>query len=69
MPAFPLLLELRGGKPPLQAWGYLHDSHGIVVKDIFFLEEGDKPEGKCQFVRLPWLDQPSKSDEYKLKPR
>jgi hypothetical protein len=43
---------------PLKAWAVQHDSHGICVDTLCFLQEGDKPEGDLAWVRLPWLDEP-----------
>jgi len=42
----------------LLAWAIEHDSHGISIDTMIFLPDGDKPEGKEKWLRLPWLDQP-----------
>lgn len=45
-------------RQPVRAWAVRHDSHGISYDTLVFLPEGDEPETKMQWVRLPWLDSP-----------
>jgi len=40
----------------IQAWIIQHDSHGYSWDTLVFLPEGDEPETKENWIRLPWLD-------------
>jgi hypothetical protein len=41
----------------LIAWVIEHNSHGIVFDTLVFLPEGEEPETKEEWRRMPWLDQ------------
>ncbi len=41
----------------LCAWAIKHDSHGLVLDTLCFLPEGEVPDTKANWCRLPWLDE------------
>jgi hypothetical protein len=42
----------------LLAWVIEHNSHGLIFDTLVFLPEGEEPETKEEWRRMPWLDQP-----------
>lgn len=50
---------MEDGKRML-GWAIKHNSHGIYYDTLIFLPEGDAPETKHEWIRVPWLDEPKK---------